>query len=125
MMREAKNLGHLRREHGPLIREFVGTTIRIELLDTYFQRTGLLRAGKGGLETHPAFKARIHLSNLLCRLTDLLGLNPTSAALLKLSDPIDVGGDPALALQDALERREREAEKAEAAEGAPGEGGPS
>jgi hypothetical protein len=63
---------------------------------------------------HPAFKARIHLSNLLCRLSDLLGLNPTSAAMLKLSDPIDVGGDPALALQAALEEREeREREEAE------------
>lgn len=93
LTRQIVALPHIRSEHGVAVGEYVGAYIRSRVIDLFLQRVGMLKMTGDGLDAHPAMvKSRGHLSLLLARLSDQLGLNPASAKLLGLTEPIDVGG---------------------------------
>lgn len=111
-------LPHVRPAHALTARVVMDNAITIRVIRLLTQQTGMFRVADG-LDVQPALKVLWTAENAMMRALRELGLTPMAAHELRLTDPIDIGGDPALALQAALEQREREAEEAE-----PGDGGP-
>lgn len=83
----------IRPEHAEVVGEFVATWLRMQTVDLFVQRLGLVRVTPDGLDTHPILRQhRGHLGLLFARLADRLGLTPAAMRELKLDEPIDVGG---------------------------------